>query len=475
MLRKDNDNDNNKIIKEQKALLLEIKKACYNNQLEVTECKNIASHIKKTLKISQDKEEEKKETRRKLLFGIITLLLLSVISSAFYIKNEYFPSEYQISSSGKILDSTSYRYIPISTIKIPALAKFKITHKSKGLYIKEFSEQNGDLIFVEEEKDQFRLFYTYNNNLLTGTMQKDDNKLLEEKIILTNIKSASAAKLNNNYIVSYTNIRNDNIHLQFLDDQLSITNKNIEIKKKTNEDTNHIKLQKIIDDNKKSKERLFLLTQTKKEESSNPISPIIRELSNSLDVIKEKQLDTNSYNYDYNYTINSISDNLNIVTNGQNPFATTNHTRGDEIMLSKYDSNWDLYQQVELTKNGILHDFHPNYTQHIDKVSFIPIIRQDYLQNNSDKKIYPNDTGRVLLMAVDDSNTLLGTLNVTAPPQWEKGADIMLGAKNVFFFFDDKTITFFYDILMERDVYDSGNGSHRAIKTQKINYNLQKR
>ncbi len=156
--------------------------------------------------------------------------------------------------------------------------------------------------------------------------------------------------------------------------------------------------------------------------------PILRTFSiNPLVLLEEKTLPPSpeiSF-HPGGVLLDNGSDGFEIILSGYNPLkiAKGDAVWGDELFLLRYSIDYSLREVIQITNNGLPHDFSPRDHILINKWHFISFLHLTLLPQKPEQPLgFPPNSGSSFIRALDETWAVRGALiTFNAPIQLEEG------------------------------------------------------
>lgn len=213
-----------------------------------------------------------------------------------------------------------------------------------------------------------------------------------------------------------------------------------------------------------------LLTTILQDEGASVLErtvPYLREFDANLQPVRERKLDSKQLTLDTDMGLYPLPNGgFYVFSNGKNPITGGGMNRGDDLYLLSYNDQWELMRIVQLTINGLPHDFHPSrvwgYRDDIVLMAFQQI--QGLPQVEGEGTGYAAGAGKVFVMALKGIEKVVGTIFAADYNVRPNDGEPLVGGANAHIALWGDRLFVAHDYLVEEDEIDLGEGGDGAYR-----------
>lgn len=471
-----------KAIKEEVELIKEVQAMLEEEAVPVSKREAVAKKWRHLTEHLNKIAPREKLTRKQLLVraGVATILIFLIAASvSVYVKFTYF-SETITRSEGKVGEAQTRRFIPEEIAQVAPVPWVMGTITSQEVDLARFDELSGTVVAVIPVGNSIEVYYTRRDggsfSLYRRLADRDLQEIsVEEKVFAPgDLVDISLALENEQYVAAYTIRVNqkEQLFIQMFDFDWKEQTTPIALPLVSEQETGvglGLVRAPVSDISAEEMPAYYLATSNFYGVNASvnyKTAPIVRALNASFSLLQVKVLETDKVSLDTHLALlPREGGGLWVVGNGKDPLAPTEQKKGDELYLLEYDKQWGLVQMFRLTNNGLPHDFWPSEVFMDRGLLFIPYHQiQQLPQYEGHDTGYPQDAGKVFVLAVKDGKLIVGTLFVADYGVRLPGGERKLGGRDAHFARMENRLFVAYDAIVEEDALDPGDGDYRIVR-----------
>lgn len=479
-----------KVIKEEQEMVNKLREDCSDGKISDEECvkiedswQQIAGDLKK---IAPAEALTRKQffARLGLSAGIIGALLLVAVV---YTKVVYFPS----STSSSSADGEAFAYDYISEVRATQLdfPSLTIQTRSDMRDLIRFDHHDGVVIDVIATQEQLSVYYAvvdkkedrsglYKMILDPQSMQVRSRDLvwhgsIEDASVMVNEETQDIVMA----LVRQTEEERTLVLTHANEDWSSVQEQTFELLPE--EDVRGMQLVDTSEWSTDQSVRYLLLTTYDPGEDAGILDvkgPMIRTFNQDWELMGDPlRLATNSYVVDSHSSIVPTGGNSFYVIGNAHKTFDAQDQRGDDLFLFKYDEEQKLFEVVQLSNNGLPHDFWPNDAMYVAEhnVMYIPyhqVVGAGTTTHGENG--YPVDAGQLFITGLRDTTTTIGTIFASDYDYTEMGEDRIEGGRNVHIDVIGDRIYIVHQGIVANDLLDRASEEHQTIRMQWFDLNV---
>jgi hypothetical protein len=465
-----------KAIQGQVEIMREVREHC---EKEKQACDTIEQQWEEVTKVLQQIAPREPLTRKEIVvrIGISAGTFLGISILAVWLLSDVFFPVSSMTNTSIEGDTLSYRYIPLVTAKVSQFPGVYERASSEWVDVRRSDSLDGETVgFVFPDDATVELLHVRSEDRVGTMFRQRFTTLLqpigEEEVVLLSgdVLDATVIRERERYLVAYARRTGGQAELliQPFDFDWKAMAESVIIALTDNEDLDGLTLIQ-------NGEGYLLLTRKDRASDATVLEkavPYARRLDATFAVVQERPLATRDFTVD-NHAALSVDANgqLIVVANGRDPLEASEVKKGDELFLFVYDVAWDLLSVTKLTHNGMPHDFHPSQLVEDSEhgLLYIPYQKVETLpQIDGEDNGYPVEAGKLFLMALKDRSEVVGTFFLADHPYRSDNTEPLRGARNVHMARAGERLFVAYDMIVQEDATDGGDGEYRVVRSKYI-------
>lgn len=206
--------------------------------------------------------------------------------------------------------------------------------------------------------------------------------------------------------------------------------------------------------------------------------PLLRLFDENWELVGDPlRLATNSYVVDTHSSIVPTGGNSFYVIGNAHKTFDAQDDRGDDLHLFKYDQDRKLFEVVQMTNNGLPHDFWPNDAMYVEEHNVIYVPYHQVVGANTTvhgENGYPIDAGQLFVTGLRDTTTTIGTIFASDYDYTEIGDDRIEGGKNVHIDLMGDRMYILHQAIVANDLLDGASEEYQVLRMQWFDLNVIK-